>query len=158
MDTKGYVTIQSKVHGPFRGNDNDKYRSGGALLTFSYGVEAPRDIATGQASGKRQHQPIVITKEWGASSPQLYQALVSNEVLTSVVIQLVGLDGNKPKKKSRSIHLSNAVISHLKHIGGGEYTVTFVYEEISFSYDMPGPAGITYHGSLAGPMPMLHPN
>ena len=156
MDSKGYVTIQSKVHGPFRGNDNDKYGSGGALLTFSYGIEPPRDTATGQASGKRQHQPVVITKEWGASSPQLYQALVSNEVLTSVVIQLV--DGNEPKKKSRAIHLSNAVISHMKHIGGGKYTVSFVYEEISFSYEMPGPAGITYHGSLAGPMQMPNPN
>ena len=154
MDTKGYVTIQSKEHGPFRGNDKDG--SGGALLTFSYGVEAPRDAATGQASGKRLHQPIVITKEWGASSPQLYQALVSNEVLTSVVIRLV--DGNQPKKKSRAIHLSNAVISHMKHIGGTKYMVSFVYEEISFSYDMPGPAGFTYHGSPAGPVPMPYPN
>lgn len=26
-------------------------------------------MATGQASGKRQHSPILITKEWGAASP-----------------------------------------------------------------------------------------
>lgn len=32
-------------------------------------VLAPRDIATGQASGKRMHKPFTITKEWGASSP-----------------------------------------------------------------------------------------
>ncbi len=29
-------------------------------------VRAPRDAASGQASGKRQHAPIKITKEWGA--------------------------------------------------------------------------------------------
>jgi type VI secretion system secreted protein Hcp len=156
MDCKGYVTIHGRAHGPFRGNDKDW--SDGALLSFSYGVESPRDISSGQASGKRQHQPVVITKEWGASSQQLYQAFVSNEVLTSVVIQIVGLNGNKPKKKSRAIHLSNAVISHMKHIGGGKYMVSFVYEEISFSYDMPGPAGITYHGSPSGPVPMPYPN
>jgi hypothetical protein len=32
-------------------------------------VVAPRDIATGQASGKRMHKPFTITKEWSASSP-----------------------------------------------------------------------------------------
>jgi hypothetical protein len=74
------------------------------------------------------------------------------------VIQLVGLNENPPKKKSRAIHLSNAVISHLKHIGGGKYSVTFVYEEISFSYDTLGPAGINYHGSLGGPVPVPYPN
>ncbi|MCU1674920.1 MAG: hypothetical protein JWN77_3033 [Frankiales bacterium] len=34
-----------------------------------YSVQAPRDSATGQASGKRQHKPLmVIRKELGASS------------------------------------------------------------------------------------------
>jgi hypothetical protein len=32
-------------------------------------VVSPRDIATGQASGKRMHKPFTITKEWSASSP-----------------------------------------------------------------------------------------
>lgn len=34
-------------------------------------VKSPRDAATGQASGKRQHKPITITKEWDASTPTL---------------------------------------------------------------------------------------
>lgn len=34
-------------------------------------VEAPRDVATGQSSGKRQHKPFTITKEWDASTPSL---------------------------------------------------------------------------------------
>src|SRR5690349_9689461 len=106
MDCKGYITIHSKVHGPLRGNDKDRWD--GALLTFSYGVESPRDISSGQASGKRQHQPVTITKEWGASSPQLFQALWTNEVLDSVVIEFVAPDGSPPKKKSRRIQLSNA--------------------------------------------------
>jgi hypothetical protein len=41
------------------------------VLAFQYGVKSPCDAATGQASGKRQHQPIVITKAWGTASPQL---------------------------------------------------------------------------------------
>ncbi len=34
-------------------------------------VVAPRDVATGQSTGKRQHKPIKITKEWNATTPKL---------------------------------------------------------------------------------------
>ena len=41
------------------------------MSSAAYEVTSPRDIATGQASGKRMHKPFVIRKEWGAASPQL---------------------------------------------------------------------------------------
>jgi hypothetical protein len=34
-------------------------------------VVSPRDAASGQASGKRMHKPIKITKEWDANTPML---------------------------------------------------------------------------------------
>jgi hypothetical protein len=34
-------------------------------------IYAPRDSASGQASGKRMHKPFTIVKEWGAATPQL---------------------------------------------------------------------------------------
>jgi hypothetical protein len=43
----------------------------GKLQQASYEVKSPRDVATGQASGKRQYAPIKIVKEWGAASPEL---------------------------------------------------------------------------------------
>ncbi len=36
-----------------------------------YQVRGPRDAASGQASGKRQHKPLTIIKEWGPATPQL---------------------------------------------------------------------------------------
>jgi hypothetical protein len=36
----------------------------------SDGVKSPRDAATGQASGKRQHAPVKVTKEVESSAPQ----------------------------------------------------------------------------------------
>lgn len=35
---------------------------------FEYTVVAPRDRASGMASGKRMHKPMTITKEWGRSA------------------------------------------------------------------------------------------
>ena len=34
-------------------------------------IKQPRDLATGQASGKRQHEPVTIRKEVDAASPSL---------------------------------------------------------------------------------------
>ena len=42
----------------------------GTVTDASY-VVAPRDLATGMATGKRQYAPVKIVKEWGAASPQL---------------------------------------------------------------------------------------
>jgi hypothetical protein len=49
----------------------DRESSAPAKLSFTYEVKSPRDVATGQASGKRTHKPLTITKEWGPSTPQL---------------------------------------------------------------------------------------
>ena len=34
-------------------------------------IVSPRDAASGQASGKRQHKPVKIVKEWDANTPML---------------------------------------------------------------------------------------
>ena len=54
----------------------------GKLQQASYEVKSPRDIATGQASGKRQHGSITIVKEWGAASPQLSKMRPQYDVKT----------------------------------------------------------------------------
>ena len=34
-------------------------------------MKGPRDSGSGLATGKRQHKPLAIIKEWGATTPQL---------------------------------------------------------------------------------------
>ncbi|MEP6982183.1 MAG: hypothetical protein ABI853_00885 [Sphingomicrobium sp.] len=53
----------------------------GKVASASY-VVAPRDSATGMASGKRQYAPVKIIKEWGAASPQLSAMKPSYDVKT----------------------------------------------------------------------------
>jgi hypothetical protein len=43
----------------------------GEVKQSSYQLISPRDLASGQSSGKRMHKPFVITKEWVAASSQL---------------------------------------------------------------------------------------
>ncbi len=158
MAMQGYVTIHSKVQGAFRGND--KHEFGSQFIAFSFQAESPRDVATGQASGKRQHKPVVISKEWGASTPQLFQALWSNEVLDSVGIEFVRSGSSGQESVYYTIQLTNAVISKVQHIGRSKCSVEFVYEDISFSHSAPRPgsAGILHRGAFTGPVPLPYSN
>ena len=78
--------IEGSQQGKFKGVDKD-----GKIicLAHSSGVIVSHQAATGQISGKRQHSPLRVTKEWSAASPQLAQALVTGEVLKSVTLKFL---------------------------------------------------------------------
>jgi type VI secretion system secreted protein Hcp len=52
------------------------------VLSLASGVDRPFDQATGQATGKRQHQPLTIVKTLDKASPLLFLAAITNENLT----------------------------------------------------------------------------
>jgi len=150
-----YVTIEGTRQGAFKGESpREAHNKKVAGLSYSHEITSPRDIATGQASGKRQHGPISITKEWGAASPQLFQALVTNEVLKSVLFEFFHTTPDGLEEVYHTIKLANATVSKIKQMtGSGESSSsaktgatydTHELEEVSFTYqsieveNMPG--------------------
>jgi type VI secretion system secreted protein Hcp len=116
-----YVTIQGTKQGKFKGAVAGVPKARGSAgsgkiagVRFLFQTTSPHDVATGQASGKRQYKPIQITKEWDASSPQLFQALVNNEVLKSVLFEFVKTDASGKEFVYHTIKLTNATVSELK--------------------------------------------
>lgn len=101
------------------------------VLRFSYEVDWPRDLATGQATGQRRHKPVVFTTDWGAASPLLFQAVVTNETLASVLFEFVRPDG----VVYQTVRLTNAAIaSTALFIGRGEPPSPFPLEETSMTF------------------------
>ena len=93
----------------------------------SHEIVSPRDIATGQSSGKRQHKPITVVKEWGASTPLLMNALVNNQNLTSVLIGLL-----RNGQSVGTIKLTNAHVSgYVTH--GLTESWSFTYQKIEWA-------------------------
>ena len=85
---RAYVTIESEKQGKFKGSSNIKGREDAIEISkYRLGAKAPRDVATGQSSGKRQYQAISFRKAVDASSPQFLQALTTNEKLKSVTFR-----------------------------------------------------------------------
>ena len=79
----GNVALQGHGGVPIKGG-NDGTQTTMDVLSFSQGIVSPRDLASGQASGKRQYKPITIVKQVDASTPRLFQACATNEILPTV--------------------------------------------------------------------------
>jgi type VI secretion system secreted protein Hcp len=79
-----FLSIKGSKQGAFRGEGQAAASGRIACAGFEYNIKAPRDVATGQASGKRQHGTIRIIKEWGAASPMFHNALISNDTLSNL--------------------------------------------------------------------------
>ncbi|MHB8575323.1 MAG: type VI secretion system tube protein TssD [Dehalococcoidia bacterium] len=139
-----FVTITGARQGKFKG-DNSTSKTGGELkingFGFHYEVNSPRDAVSGQASGKRQHQPVIFTKEWGASTPQLMQALVTNEDLTNVTFSFMSLNNAHGQATvDFTIKLQNASVASIEqyvdYFSAGHPTSEDLrrLEDISFTF------------------------
>ena len=111
------VSIQGAKQGWFRGEGPGKAGTPPTmpLLNFRYELAMPRDPASGLPTGMRQHKPVVITREWGPATPQILQALLTNEVLTSVTVEFVKTNANGQEYVYHTVKLTNARIASLKH-------------------------------------------
>ncbi|HWW23623.1 MAG TPA: type VI secretion system tube protein TssD [Edaphobacter sp.] len=115
MAVQIYAAFKGVKQGDFKSESNQKDHEGTVPgVAFSYGVIVPRDVATGQASGKRQHQPVVFTKEWGASSPQFYTAAYTNEVLSAVAFNFYVSGPTGTQQLDHTVKLTNATIISVK--------------------------------------------
>ena len=131
-------TVSTPVIGQFSatGQKQGPIKGGGGSETlidftgFTEGVVLERDAASGLPTGKRQHKPITITKEIDAASPLLYNACITNENLTQVVINLYSPGGSTPTTK---VTLTNASCADLEHDGQTE-TVSFTFQKITWTY------------------------
>lgn len=102
------------------------------ILSFSQEVRSPRDIATGQASGKRQHQPLRLLIPWGPGSLLLFHAAVLNEEL-SISVDMERAGGETVRDV---IQLQKAFVVSLRQFGepadGGVKLVSKA--EVSFNF------------------------
>jgi type VI secretion system secreted protein Hcp len=122
------MTVEGDKQGRFRaeGRSDNKILASG----FTYSVKSPRDVATGMASGKRMHQPIIISHEVGASSPQFFQALVTNEILKNVILEFYTVDRAGKQILSYTITLDDARVVDFNQKMDGDK----VWEDISFTF------------------------
>ena len=88
MALNAFLTVTGQKQGAIEGGVTQKGREKTILVHgFEAQITSPRDVGSGAATGKRQHQPIRIVKEIDKASPRLWQALITNEVLSNCVVK-----------------------------------------------------------------------
>ena len=134
-----YVTIEGVKQGKFKSDNHSQAHPGTiAGLEFVNDVKCPRDASSGLPTGRRVYVPVVITKRWDAASPQLFDALVSNEMLKSVLLEFVRTRADGQEETYYTITLQNAVVVGIKQYAGegksGDASAPRELEEVSISF------------------------
>ena len=140
MAAEFYVTIEGTKQGALAG-ESTRAKHEGSLdgLAFHYSVAHPRDAGGGMATGRRIHQPITFVKQWGAASPQIFQALVTNETITSAIFEFVRTDDNGEEIVYHSIKVTSARITEIEQFvddsplaqnGKGLEKISLVFQRI----------------------------
>lgn len=146
MALSSYLIAQGQNQGQIRGGCIQRYKEGWIeIVAYNHEILAPYDPSSGLATGKRQHHPLIVVKEIDQSSVPLFQALIQNEILTTVELKnfipnKIGTAGGTGKETmAYSITLTNARIVGIKSAmlnnKNPELTRYERTEEIAFAYE-----------------------
>jgi type VI secretion system Hcp family effector len=115
-----FISVKAKKQGQFKGEGTQEKRKDKwtPVLSFSFGLKSPRDIATGTATGKRQYDHMCFTKEAGASSPQFFSAASTNEVLSEVNFEFSRTGPTGMETVYQTIKLTDATVASVKRYVG----------------------------------------
>ena len=131
----GNVAFQGHGGVAIKGGD-DGTQTTMDVLGFEQGIVSPRDLASGQASGKRQYKPITIVKQVDASTPRLLEACATNEILPTVTFVLHPPGASADQLK---VTLTNAACADLTDTTseGGTMeleTIHFTFQKITVEH------------------------
>ncbi|MEI8283107.1 MAG: type VI secretion system tube protein Hcp [Armatimonadota bacterium] len=96
-------------------------------MSFEDEIVAPRDAASGLATGRRQHKPFTMCFSMDRAGQQLMQAFMGNEQITELTCCVIGDDGSVKTGVMTGVELSR--VSFTKSDNGTPPT-----EEVSFTY------------------------
>lgn len=147
MAFNAYLKLKGQIQGNIKGSVTQAGREDSIMVIgFSHEVVSPRDAASGMATGKRQHQPLIITKEIDKSSPLLMNALVNNENITEFTLRFWQPSRSGKEFQFFTIQLINASISDIRQeMLNNKYPenmqhkerehISFVYQKIIWTYE-----------------------
>lgn len=108
------------------------------VQAFKHNIHLPTDPQSGQPSGQRVHGPITITKTFDKSSPLLYNALASGEIMTSCEIKWYRTSSTGLEENYFIVKLEDAIIvdiqSYMPNCQDTSQAHLTHMEDVSISY------------------------
>ena len=139
MALNAYLKLKGTTQGEIKGSVTQKGREDSIMVIgFNHEVVSPRDAASGLPTGKRQHKPIVITKEIDKSTPLLMSMLVNNENISDWELRFWQPSATGREVQYYTIQLVNASIASIRsEMLNNKYPENMQHKErehISFCY------------------------
>jgi type VI secretion system secreted protein Hcp len=162
MPTPAYLSIEGATQGNITegaftqesvGNVYQEGHENEILVeAFSHTVTVPTDPQSGQPTGQRVHKPLTITKVFDKSSPMLYKALSSGEMLTNCEIKWWRTSSQGVQEHYFTIKLEDAIITNIsarmpncQDPGQAHFThledVSFSYRKITWTHEIGSTSG-----------------
>ena len=107
-----------------------------AALTWQWGMSSPSAIGSTQATRRRVHEELVVTKHLDAASTRLMNALATNEELKSVKLSLRKVGASKDDFFTIELEAGRVSDLHVESddSGGVLEIVKFAFQKIEVTY------------------------
>jgi type VI secretion system secreted protein Hcp len=122
------------------------------LKSFTFGSSSPtlRNQAGSTKGGRATVTEISVTKEFDKATPQIFNALWTNQVIKSAVISMTKMTGSTKGDDTLVITLTNCSISSISVISsksapdahGGTETVSLNFQKIQIDYKVQLASGL----------------
>ncbi len=111
MALNAYLELEGESQGEMHGSVQQAGREGRIMVIGVDHHIAMLQDDRGQFTGKRQHAPLVITKEVEASSPKLMAAMANHEKLTKFKLEFWQPSSSGQEMQFYTIELHDAYIA-----------------------------------------------
>ncbi len=121
-----------KVEGVDGDSTDAKHENWIEVVSYSHGIVAVIEVASGLLTGTPQHQDFTITKRVDKASPALAAKLCSNANIPEVKLELCRATGDKTTFMAYT--LTDCRIAAFLPRGSGKAEDPLPFEEVRFSY------------------------
>ncbi len=140
MALSSYLRVNAESQGDLTGSVTQAGREETSeIFSWTHEIVSARDKASGAPTGKRQHKPLVVRKALDSMTPGLWTALVNNENLPTVSLELWRPSRTGAEQHYYKIELTNGSVSKVTMEGhNNKVPENMAYpqmELIEFSYE-----------------------
>lgn len=112
MAIPAYLWLKDDGGSDIKGSSTVQGREGSIeVIGFSHGVSLPVDSQSGKITGARMHSPMMLEKEFDASSAYLYKAVAKGQTLRSAELRWYRIDDAGREKVYFTMRLQNVKVT-----------------------------------------------
>lgn len=115
------------------------------VIQSDHGVKSPRDAASGLATGRRQHLPMILTIEIGRLTPLFLEMVFKNDTIEKMEIKTYSPRQNSTAASAagKPIHIHSTILTHatvcevrtvMRNIKNPDNNKYEMYQDVSFTY------------------------